>query len=276
MKRKLILAFVVVLSFTGGAVSYAAAKAVNGLYDGFPIVKVFSGGKELVPSGVPAIVHKGTTLVPIALLRQLGVDVKWDQATYSVDVKVPKKYPLSPTVIETVAEKTTALIYALDETGTAREQGSGFVVSEDGLLLTADHVVQEGGKYRDLKILLNGQIYLVGKENIIYKDAEKDICLIQLPAGRYEYVSFNPDEPKGGDTVYAAGFPNGKWSVVKGEISTGFDGDIVVRIYVEPGMSGGVLLNEYGEAIGVMQRGGYPDIRIGGAIGGEQVYRLIQ
>jgi len=276
MKRKLILALVVVLSFTGGAVAHGAIKAINGTYDGFPIVKVFSGGKELAPTGVPAIVHKGTTLVPIALLRQLGVDVKWDQATYSVDVKVPKKYPLSPTVIETVAEKTTALIYALDETGTAREQGSGFVVSEDGLLLTADHVVQEDGKYRNLKILLNGQTYLVGAENIIYKDAEKDICLIQLPAGRYEYVSFNPDELKGGDVVYAAGFPNGKWSVVEGKISSGYFGDIILIMHVEPGMSGGILLNEYGEAVGVVQNASRIDSNIGGATGGELIYNLIK
>lgn len=65
------------------------ASGINGDFNGNPIVKLKYNGQVLPIEDTPAIVFEGRTMVPIYMLKQLGVDVTWDQETYSVDVKMP-------------------------------------------------------------------------------------------------------------------------------------------------------------------------------------------
>jgi len=257
MKRKLILALVVVLSFTGGAVSYGAVKAVNGTYDGFPIVKVFSGGKELTPTGVPAIVHKGTTLVPIALLRQLGVDVKWDQATYSVEVSLPppRVVPvLTKSQLEELA-KSVYLIYAYTKDGKVASQGSGFIV--DGLLITNAHVAAD---YAYIQVQIDGKWQKI--ETPVFVD--KDIDLMGFKVNGGKSLPISTKLPEKGDPVYDISYPGGELAITEGEVHfvsttqlpTGTETKIVHSAKIDDGSSGGVVLNGRGEVIGINRAGG--------------------
>jgi len=63
---------------------------MHGDFKGNPIVKVTADQMELEVSGTPAISYNGNTMVPINMLRQLGVAVNWDSSTYSVDIVFPK------------------------------------------------------------------------------------------------------------------------------------------------------------------------------------------
>jgi hypothetical protein len=67
----------------------AGAASVNGDFEGNPIVKVKSGGRDLKVEDVPATIYKGRTVVPVYLLRQLGASVDWNADTYTVNITLP-------------------------------------------------------------------------------------------------------------------------------------------------------------------------------------------
>ncbi len=85
MKKKIILLAAALMLIATGV----SASSLNGDYKGNPIVKITSNGKALELDEVPPMIFDGHTVVPISLLRQLGASVTWDQASYSVDVKLP-------------------------------------------------------------------------------------------------------------------------------------------------------------------------------------------
>ncbi|MBD2860445.1 stalk domain-containing protein [Paenibacillus oceani] len=86
MKLKYVTASV--LLFVGCA-SVVQASSMHGDYKGDPVVQVLSGGKKLVVEDAPAVIRDGRTVVPLYLLRQAGVEVKWDAETYHVDLTLP-------------------------------------------------------------------------------------------------------------------------------------------------------------------------------------------
>jgi hypothetical protein len=85
--KKIILVAIMFLLFAG----VVSASSINGDYKGNPIVKVMSNGKQLQSDEVPAMIYDGHTVVPISLLRQIGVSVNWNADAYSVDVKLPQQ-----------------------------------------------------------------------------------------------------------------------------------------------------------------------------------------
>ncbi|MFC3769624.1 hypothetical protein [Paenibacillus sp. GCM10012303] len=86
MKLKYVTASV--LLFVGCA-SVVQASSMHGDYKGDPIVQVISGGKKLLAEDAPAVIRDGRTVVPLYLLRQAGVEVKWDAEKYNVDLTLP-------------------------------------------------------------------------------------------------------------------------------------------------------------------------------------------
>lgn len=86
MKLKYVTASV--LLFVGCA-SVVQASSMHGDYKGDPIVQVLSGGKKLLVEDAPAVIRDGRTVVPLYLLRQAGVEVKWDAEKYNVDLTLP-------------------------------------------------------------------------------------------------------------------------------------------------------------------------------------------
>src|SRR5690606_38730436 len=84
MKRVLIMVFVVLLF-----ASTVMASNKNGDYNGKPIIIMKSEGKELLVDDAPAVLMDDRTMVPIYMLRQIGLEVEWNAGEYSVDVKMP-------------------------------------------------------------------------------------------------------------------------------------------------------------------------------------------
>lgn len=83
MKRKITLAAASLLLIAGTA----SASSLNGNYKGDPIVKVMNNGKALTVEDVPAVVHDHRTLVPLYMLKQMNMDVQWNQDNYTVELK---------------------------------------------------------------------------------------------------------------------------------------------------------------------------------------------
>lgn len=83
MKKKVIVITVSLMLMVSGI---AHAAAVWGKFEGNNIVRVQHNGKTIQAQDVPAINYNGRTMVPIYMLRNLGLGVTWDQKNYTVDV----------------------------------------------------------------------------------------------------------------------------------------------------------------------------------------------
>jgi len=136
--------------------------------------------------------------------------------------------------------------------------GSGFVISEDGLILTNNHVVE---KATEIKIKL-----LTGKEydaKLVGRDPKTDLALIKVTPDKdfpKPVVLGNSDTMRVGDWVMAVGNPFGLGhTVTTGIISAKsrilgagpYDDFLQTDAAINPGNSGGPLFNMQGEVIGI-------------------------
>jgi S1-C subfamily serine protease len=136
-------------------------------------------------------------------------------------------------------------------------EGSGFLASSDGLLLTNQHVV---GESKFVKVRWSDGIEALGE--VIRSDKVRDVALVKTdPRGR-KPIALRRDPLQPGDTVFAIGSPMGdrfQSTVTRGVISAyrTVDGLSYIQsdVSVTHGSSGGPLLDEKGEAVG-MTKGG--------------------
>jgi serine protease Do len=134
--------------------------------------------------------------------------------------------------------------------------GAGFVISEDGYVVTNNHVI-EGADEIEVEFI-NGDIF---PAKIVGTDANIDIALLKIEADKpFEYVAFgNSDVARVGDWVMAMGNPLGQgFSVSAGiisarnrELSGPYDDYIQTDAAINRGNSGGPLFNMDGKVIGV-------------------------
>ncbi len=159
----------------------------------------------------------------------------------------------TPQQIAKNAFRATVILVMEDAEGQRLSRGSGFFV-RDGQVATNFHVV-EGAT--------SGYAKLVGKEakfNIkgyTAIDKQQDLIILKVPIFDSEVILLgNSDLAQVGETVYAVGNPRGlEGTFSDGIISSIRLGDSVKLIQItapiSPGSSGGPVLNQKGEAIGV-------------------------
>lgn len=136
-------------------------------------------------------------------------------------------------------------------------QGSGFFVAPD-LILTNEHVV--GAAPRHKILLINGRdVYA----RTLRRDAGRDVALLQVESGTYPFLSLRRDTPNLAEEVYAIGSPLDEslaGTVTKGIVSQlkrdarGLE-IIQADVTVQPGSSGGPLLDADGAVVGLSQSG---------------------
>lgn len=135
--------------------------------------------------------------------------------------------------------------------------GSGVIISPDGYIVTNNHVIQNASR---LQVTLNNnQNY---PAEVIGSDPNTDIALLKIDAEDLHYLPFgNSDNARIGEWVLAVGNPfNLTSTVTAGIISAksrdlGIDSNVSSFIQtdaaVNPGNSGGALVNINGELIGI-------------------------
>jgi serine protease Do len=150
-------------------------------------------------------------------------------------------------------------------------QGSGFLISNDGYILTNNHVVADADV---IKVKLSdGREF---KAKTIGTDSHSDVAVIKIEGKDFPYVTFgDSDKLEIGEWVIAIGNPFGLQQTVtvgvvsaKGRSSVGindYEDFIQTDAAINPGNSGGPLLNIYGEVIGMntaifSKSGGYMGI----------------
>jgi len=148
-----------------------------------------------------------------------------------------------------------------------RGQGSGFIISSDGTILTNAHVVRDA---REVTVKLADRREL--KARVLGVDQATDVAVLRVKAEKLPTVQFSdPKSLQVGDYVLAIGAPFGfEQTVTAGIVSAkgrSLPGDTYVPFIqtdaaVNPGNSGGPLFDADGNVIGInaqiySQTGGY-------------------
>lgn len=136
-------------------------------------------------------------------------------------------------------------------------QGSGFIISSDGYIVTNNHLVQNATKIT-VK-LLNNDEYVA---KVIGTDPQSDIAVIKIDAKKLPVVQLgNSDQTEVGEWVVALGNPFGLSHSLsagilsaKGRSSVGladYENFLQTDAAINPGNSGGPLLDLEGKVIGI-------------------------
>ena len=134
-----------------------------------------------------------------------------------------------------------------------RTQGSGFFINESGVAVTNYHVL--GASARGYVILADNRAYQIVE--VLKANQELDYAIFRV--GISDKVPFLPISRKDvviGEKAYAIGSPQG----VNNTFSQGIVSQIrkhliQISVPIDHGSSGGALLNEYGEVIGITAAG---------------------
>ena len=137
--------------------------------------------------------------------------------------------------------------------------GSGFIISDDGYVITNNHVVAEAD---EIQVHLNDR--RVFDAEIIGLDEPSDIALLKIPATDLPSVGFgNSDDVRVGDWVLAIGSPFGlefsaaagivsaQGRSVPGRSSYNYMSFIQTDVAINQGNSGGPLFNLEGDVVGI-------------------------
>ena len=144
-----------------------------------------------------------------------------------------------------------------EETVPTTSMGSGFFISEDGYVVTNNHVVDNNAT--EYTIIMNdGTEYAA---TLIGTDELTDLALLKVDADRsFRYVEFAPGDVRVGDWAVAVGTPFGLGNTVTAGIvsaegrslgNSAYDDYIQIDAAVNQGNSGGPTFNLAGQVIGV-------------------------
>jgi serine protease Do len=138
----------------------------------------------------------------------------------------------------------------------SQAQGSGFIISEDGYVVTNNHVI-DGAK--SVQIALDDEEKY--EADVIGTDPRTDLALLKVKGGKTfsQIVRFSDSDPRVGDWVIAVGNPFGLGGTVTAGIISAHNRDIGSGPYdflqidaaVNRGNSGGPAFNLAGEVVGI-------------------------
>lgn len=167
-----------------------------------------------------------------------------------------------------------------------RSLGSGFLIDDDGLILTSGHVIERA---REIRIVLaDGRSF---DAEVVGLDARTDIALVRIPApdGIQPLPLGDCGEVRVGDWVIAVGNPFGLASTVTAGIVSAIGRrdlelgqELTLADFLQtdasinPGNSGGPLVNMRGEAIGINTAINREGQGIGFAIPSRVIQAIIQ
>ena len=188
----------------------------------------------------------------------------------SVSVNAPSDpAALSPRAdgsIASIAEAVLPGVVSLEVSGGGQAgSGSGFIVSEDGYILTNNHVIEAAAGSGTIEVVLRDGTRLDGE--LIGRNADYDLAVVKVDrTGLTPITIGDSDSVKVGDQAVAIGSPLGlEGTVTSGIVSaldrpvtagggsgeTSFINAIQTDAPINPGNSGGPLVNSEAQVIGV-------------------------
>jgi serine protease Do len=199
------------------------------------------------------------TLAPNAYSKQVGLAAEAVDFTAAADKTIHTVVHVKNVSRRTVTNPMLEYFYGYggqqsqEQVGT----GSGVIISEDGYIVTNNHVIKNA---TEIEITLNNKKSY--KAKLIGTDSKMDIALLKIDADeKLPYTVFaNSDAVKVGEWVLAVGNPYNLTSTVTAGIvsakarnldTSGIQSFIQTDAAVNPGNSGGALVNARGELIGI-------------------------
>lgn len=245
-KHKGLMAFVISICCVFGV-------AVLGLagYGGYNIIRNGRGGPLgfLNSDSSQAKANSGPTMVLNSVPSTTSSVTPLKGNGQLTAAEVAKK--IGPSVVGIVTYSKSSL----GEEG----EGSGIVMSQDGYIVTNNHVVQDADS---IEVVLPSKKQY--KAKLIGTDARSDLAVLKINATGLQFATFgNSSQLSVGDTVVAIGNPGGLelFGTVTQGIVSALNRSIVVNGYsmtyiqtdaaINPGNSGGALINMYGQVIGI-------------------------
>ena len=134
-------------------------------------------------------------------------------------------------------------------------QGSGFIVRDNGVILTNNHVVSAASAVR---AVLDGERFFSAK--LIGTDPETDLAVLRVDATDLRALPLRLDMPRVGEWAVAFGNPLGLGHTVTAGIVSGLGRELQLTTYenfiqtdaaINPGNSGGPLVDRDGNVMGV-------------------------
>jgi len=199
------------------------------------------------------------TVAPPNYTKNVGLGAESVDFTDAADKTVHSVVHVKNVSYRTVSNPMMEFFYGY-KGGQQQEQvgtGSGVIISEDGYIVTNNHVIKDAN---EIEITLNNKkIY---KAKLVGTDSKMDIALLKIDTDeKLPYTVFaDSDNVKVGEWVLAVGNPYNLTSTVTAGIvsakarnldSSGIQSFIQTDAAVNPGNSGGALVNTKGELVGI-------------------------
>ena len=142
------------------------------------------------------------------------------------------------------------MVYTTD--GSNVYQGSGFFIDNQGLAVSNYHVFKNTGIGMEA-IKLEGDDTAYKVSEIFAKSEEHDFILFRVECGQTNYIPIASRKPNIGDRIFTIGSPKGLENTFSsGDVSQWRDEYLMqISAAIDHGSSGGALINEYGEVVGV-------------------------
>jgi putative serine protease PepD len=220
---------------SGGVGKYVALAALTGLLAGLAGGAV---GYSLAESGTPGPVSVGSPAEPANLSARAEGS------------------------IASIAEAVLPSVVSI-EVGSG--SGSGFILTEDGYILTNNHVIESAADGGTIEVVLRDDTRLEGE--LVGRNADYDLAVVKVGGTGLSPVTIGDSESVAvGDQAVAIGSPLGlEGTVTSGIISaldrpviagestgdTSFINAIQTDAPINPGNSGGPLVNGEGQVVGV-------------------------
>ena len=196
------------------------------------------------------------------LIAKGTIDAETYASSYTAS-KLTDKENESKTVLsaeDIYAECSPAVFYIeiQDKNGTPLSTGSGFFIDESGIAVTNYHVI---GNAEKAVITMPGSGVKHDVTGVYYYSADHDIAVIAVEGSGFKTLDVNPLPVKGAASVYAIGSPKGLQNTISQGIISNPRRVVSGATYIQTtaaisgGSSGGVLLNVYGEVIGITSAG---------------------
>ena len=248
----------VVLPFFSGVVGCAV---VLGTCFGIPSIR-----EEIMGTGNSNSSNTSYTSQATGYVDQVSLSNYSDTAVYAANKVLPSIVGIQ------IEYNVTSMfsIFGGNQTSTATATGSGIIISEDGYILTNNHVVSssESEAYYQVSEATKVTVTLFNDDTeyeatIVGTDEETDLAVIKIDATGLTQAEFaDSDSIKVGEFAMAVGSPLGLQSTITcGVISavnrevTDTDGKTYTLIQtdaaINAGNSGGALVNSEGKVIGV-------------------------
>ena len=146
----------------------------------------------------------------------------------------------------------SAVFMVFTSDGLNNYQGSGFFIDSEGLAVSNYHVFKGtniGGE--NIKLAGNDNLYKVSE--VIQSSEQGDFILFRVNCSKTNFIPIAGKKPSVGEKVFAIGSPRGLENTFSsGEVSQWRDNNLMqISALIDHGSSGGALINEYGQVVGI-------------------------